>query len=60
MKIQFALLTVNAFNFYRGNVLDFAAPIMISFVIAYLMDLLLAERSVSQGPDVTASGHRST
>jgi hypothetical protein len=38
MKIQLALLIVNAFNFYRGNVLDFAAPIAISLVIAHLMD----------------------
>lgn len=42
VKIQLALLIVNAFNFYRGNVLDFAAPIVISLVLAHLMDRVWA------------------
>lgn len=40
LRIQLALLLVNAFNFYRGNVLDFAAPIVLSIVVAWTLDRL--------------------
>mgnify|MGYP001014766308 CR=1 FL=1 len=55
MRIQLALLTVNAFNFYRGNVLDFAAPIVISLVIAFLMDWLLSGRPAAPRPAAAGS-----
>jgi hypothetical protein len=40
LRIQLGLLTVNAFNFYRGSVLDFAAPIVLSLFIAWGLDRL--------------------
>ena len=40
MRIQLGLLLVNSFNFFRGNVLDFAAPIFLSIAIALVLDRL--------------------
>jgi oligosaccharide repeat unit polymerase len=40
MKIQLALLLVNSFNFFRGNVLDFLAPVLLSLTLAYVLDRL--------------------
>ena len=40
MRIQLGLLVVNSFNFFRGNVLDFAAPIILSIAIALVLDRL--------------------
>lgn len=38
LRIQLGLLTVNAFNFYRGSVLDFAAPVVLALFIAWALD----------------------
>jgi hypothetical protein len=38
IRIQLGLLVANAFNFYRGSVLDFAAPVMLSLFIAWGLD----------------------
>jgi hypothetical protein len=40
MKIEFGLLLANSFNFYRGNVLDFLAPVLLALVLAYGLDRL--------------------
>jgi hypothetical protein len=40
LRIQLGLLTVNAFNFYRGSVLDFAAPVVLALFIAWGLDRL--------------------
>lgn len=44
LRIQLGLLAVNAFNFFRGNVLDFAAPIILSLLVAYALDRLRMPR----------------
>lgn len=38
LKLQLALLLINAFNFYRGNITDFFAPVVTVVLIAMLMD----------------------
>lgn len=40
LRVQLGLLAVNAFNFYRGNVLDFAAPMILTLLIAWVLDRL--------------------
>jgi hypothetical protein len=47
LRIQLGLLTVNAFNFYRGSVLDFAAPVILSLLIAWALDGLGRLRSTA-------------
>jgi len=47
LRIQLGLLTVNAFNFYRGSVLDFAAPVILSLLIAWALDGLGRLRSTT-------------
>ena len=39
LRIQLGLLLINMFNFFRGNVSDFIAPILVGTAIAYFMDL---------------------
>lgn len=47
LRIQFALLLVNSFNFFRGNVLDFAAPIVLSLLTAAGLDALRRVRAAA-------------
>jgi hypothetical protein len=50
LRIQWGLLVVNSFNFFRGNMLDFAAPIVLSFIVAWGLDRL--SRLVRTAPDL--------
>lgn len=40
LRVQLGLLAANAFNFYRGSLLDFAAPVILSLFIAWGLDRL--------------------
>lgn len=44
-KISVAFLLINSFNFYRGAILDFLAPILIGVAIPFLLDKLLFVKS---------------
>lgn len=39
-KISIAFLLVNSFNFYRGAILDFIAPIIVGISLSYFFDLI--------------------
>lgn len=47
LRIQLGLLAANALNFYRGSMLDFAAPVILSLFIAWGLDRLRRLRGTS-------------